>query len=241
MAYEFTSRVRYSETGRDEKLTLVSMIDYFQDTSTFQTEDCGSGLNYLYDRGVAWMILSWQVEIVRRPGLGERIAVQTIPYEFKMFYGYRNYALLDEKRNYLAKANSVWALIDLATGKPIRVWPEYVVGYEMGNRLDMEYRSRKLKVPEDGVPQQAFPVCGHHLDTNNHVNNGQYIAMAEEYLPAGFETRRLTVEYRRQARLHDMIVPYIHQDGHQITVSLCDEEGKAYAVVVHEGEVQREG
>ena len=39
MAFEFESRVRYSETGPDQKLTLVSLVDYFQDSSTFQSED----------------------------------------------------------------------------------------------------------------------------------------------------------------------------------------------------------
>ena len=37
MPFEFTSRVRYSETDPEEKLTLVSLVDYFQDASTFQS------------------------------------------------------------------------------------------------------------------------------------------------------------------------------------------------------------
>ena len=73
MAFEFESRVRYSETGPDQKLTLVSLVDYFQDSSTFQSEDCGAGMNYLYEHDAAWMILSWQIDILRRPVLGEKI------------------------------------------------------------------------------------------------------------------------------------------------------------------------
>ena len=50
--------------------------------------------------------------------LAEQIYAQTWPYGFKAFYGYRNYALLDAgNRNYLAKANSVWALIEYADRK----------------------------------------------------------------------------------------------------------------------------
>ena len=72
MAFEFESRVRYSETGPDQKLTLVSLVDYFQDSSTFQSEDCGAGMNYLYEHDAAWMILSWQIDILRRPVLGKK-------------------------------------------------------------------------------------------------------------------------------------------------------------------------
>lgn len=233
MPFEFESRVRYSETDPEEKLTLVSLVDYFQDASTFQSEDCGVGTRFLKEQDKAWMILSWQIEILRRPELAEPIVSQTWPYGFKAFYGYRNYALLDAKRNYLAKANSVWALIDTKTGKPVRVTEGHVSRYKMEPKLEMEYGSRKIKMPQDCRQLEPFTVCRYHLDTNNHVNNGQYIRMAQEYLPEGFETGYLQVEYKKQAHLHDVIVPYVHQDMQTVTIGLCDEEGKPYAVLAH--------
>ena len=33
--YDFTSRVRYSETDADAKLSLTGIMNYFQDCSTF--------------------------------------------------------------------------------------------------------------------------------------------------------------------------------------------------------------
>lgn len=235
MAFEFESRVRYSETGADQKLTLVSLVDYFQDCSTFHSEECGAGIDYTQAQKQAWMILSWQIEILRRPRLAEKIITQTWPYGFKAFYGYRNYTMLDGDRNYLAKANSVWALMDMETGKPARVSQEHISRYGMEPKLDMEYGSRKIQVPAESVPREPFTVCRYHLDTNNHVNNGQYIRMAEEYLPVGFETNRLVVEYRQQAKLHDTIYPAVHCEEGQVTVSLNDEAGKPYAILVHSG------
>ena len=103
----------------------------------------------------------------------------------------------------------------------------------MEEKLDMEYGPRKLKLPQDCVKKEPFTVCRYHLDTNNHVNNGQYIRMAEEYLPDGFETGYLQVEYKKQAHLHDVIYPYVHQDAQTVMVGLCDEAGKPYAVLSH--------
>ena len=37
--YEFNSRVRYSEIDHHGTLTLPALINYFQDCSTFQSED----------------------------------------------------------------------------------------------------------------------------------------------------------------------------------------------------------
>lgn len=206
MPFEFTSRVRYSETDPEEKLTLVSLVDYFQDASTFQSEDCGVGTRFLKKQDLAWMILSWQIEILRRPYLAEPITAQTCRMVLRHFTatGIMRWWM---RKNYLAKANSVWALIDLQTGKPVRVAEEHVARYKMEEKLDMEYGPRKLKLPQDCVKREPFTVCRYHLDTNNHVNNGQYIRMAEEYLPEGFETGYLQVEYKKQAHLHDVIYP----------------------------------
>ena len=231
MAYQFDSRVRYSETGMDRKLTMVSLVDYFQDSSTFQSESLGCGIRYIEENNLAWMILSWQIEIVRRPSLGEKITVQTWPYGFKAFYGYRNFALLDEKGEYLAKANSVWVLMDLTEGRPCKVISGYTDKYVLEPQLEMETASRKIQIPRESVEKESFVVCKHHLDTNNHVNNGQYIRMAEDYLPAGFETGRLCVEYRQQARLHDVIIPKVHEDRDTVIVSLCGEKDMVYAIV----------
>lgn len=41
--YSFNSRVRYSEVNKDGRLKLVSLLDYFQDCSTFHSEDAGDG------------------------------------------------------------------------------------------------------------------------------------------------------------------------------------------------------
>lgn len=232
MAFEFESRIRYSETDLDQKLTLVSLVDYFQDCSTFQSEACGHGISYLREQNRVWMVLSWQIEILRRPSLGEKVISRTWPYGFKAFYGYRNFALLDESGQYLAKANSIWVFMDARTGKPHKVLPENVSGYGLGEKLDMEYAPRKIQVPAENERREPFTVCRHHLDSNLHVNNGQYIDMAQEYLPAGFEPERLLVEYRQQARLGDRIVPLVHRDVDEITVSLCNEQDKPYAVVV---------
>ena len=63
---------------------------------------------------------------------------------------------MDAGKNYLAKANSVWALIDLQTGKPVRVAEEHVARYKMEEKLDMEYGPRKLKLPQNCVKREPF-------------------------------------------------------------------------------------
>ena len=231
MAYEFESRVRYSETDMDRKLTMVSLVNYFQDCSTFQSEGCGHGLVDLAKQNRVWMVLSWQIDILRLPSLGEKIRVQTWPYMFKDFYGMRNFALAQEDGQYLAKANSVWVFMNRETGRPCKILPENIAGYEMEPKLDMEYGSRKIRMPGEGTSREPFPVARHHLDTNHHVNNGQYVSMARDCFREDFTIRQLRVEYKRQALLGDQIIPNLAAEGDRYVVSLNNPDGQPYAIV----------
>ncbi len=235
--YTFESRIRYSETGQDGRLTTEALIDYFQDCSSFQSEDLEVGMDYLRAHGIAWVVNYWQIEFLRRPALGERVQVGTAPYDFVNFMGMRNFAMKTQDGETLAYANSVWSLLDLSKGIPVEVSPVMRERYALEEKLDMEYLPRKIRLPkEDGAERDKITVASYHLDTNHHVNNGQYVRMAMGTLPeqaAGQERElaRLRVEYRKQARLGDIITPVYWEKEGMITVALNAQDGKPYAVV----------
>ena len=89
--YTFDSRVRYSETGEEGLLSLPAIVDYFQDVSTFQSEDLGIGIDFLKEKDLLWVMSAWQVVVHRYPALGEKIRIGTIPYELRGFMGLRNF------------------------------------------------------------------------------------------------------------------------------------------------------
>lgn len=236
--YTFDSRVRYSETDEKGLLSIAGIVDYFQDTSTFQSEDLGIGVGYLKELGMCWVMSAWQIVIHEYPKLGTRITVGTFPYQFKGFMGMRNFFLDDEAGNRLVEANSLWSLMDVNKGVPVRLTQEMAERYVLEEKLQMDYAPRKIAVPEGGVPQEAFTVARQHLDGNHHVNNGQYIYMAMDYLPDDFEIGQMRVEYKKSAYLHDVIVPVVTRDGGRIIVSLCTEDGAPYAVTEFRGKEQ---
>ena len=67
--YSFQSRVRYSECDENGRLSLVSMMNYLQDCSTFHSEDLGYGVGRLKAEGLGWILAAWEIEIERLPDL----------------------------------------------------------------------------------------------------------------------------------------------------------------------------
>ena len=236
--YIFTSRIRYSETDAAGRLTPEKLIDYFQDCSTFQTEDGPASMEYLKEKGIAWVLNAWQIEINRLPRLSEYVTIGTVPYMLGGPLGLRNFFMDTNDGERLAVANSIWTLFDFNKGVPCKVTPEIVDAYPLGEKLPMKYRDRKIAIPTDGERYTApdIEVMEHHLDTNNHVNNGQYIRMAIELLhEKDAKVISLRAEYKKQAFLSDILHPIVIVnnlgDNKIYTVSLNDDEGGAVCVV----------
>lgn len=229
--YSYDARIRFSEIDSEGKLTLVSLLNYFQDCSTFQSEDLGLGVEYLKERNLVWVMSSWQIVIEEFPTLCEKVKVGTIPYNFKNFLGSRNFVMTDVSGKYFAKANSLWSLLDTRTGKPALPNREMLEGYKVEEKIQMDYAPRKIAVPEGGQMLEPVKVKKHHLDTNHHVNNGQYVAIAMEFLPDNFDIKQMRAEYKQQAFLDDEFCPYVVQNERQYVISLLDKCGKPYAIV----------
>lgn len=209
---------------------MASLLNYFQDCSTFHSEDVGLGVGYFKEAHQVWVLSSWQIVVNRYPDLCEHVMIGTQPYDMKGFLGYRNFAMMTEDGEYLAKANSIWSLLDLDRGKPVPVSGEMAQKYGIGEKLDMEYAPRKIVVPEGGVSGETIVVKQHHLDTNHHVNNGQFVNMAMEFLPKDFAIGQLRAEYKKQAFLDDVLLPYVATDENKVVISLTDEKGAPYVV-----------
>ncbi|MCR4587176.1 MAG: acyl-[acyl-carrier-protein] thioesterase [Lachnospiraceae bacterium] len=229
--FTFTSRVRYSEVDADRELSLVSVLNYFQDCSTFQSEDLDIGLVYLRDRHLFWVINSWQIDVLRYPALGEKITIGTQPYELKGFMGLRNFMMWDEQEKLVVKANSVWSLLDTETYRPMKCTPEILEKYTITEKIDMEYLPRKIALPNEMEKQDELVIARHHLDTNQHVNNGKYVEIGAEYVQHNNKPVRLRAEYLKSAMLGDTMTVYTGAVQKSQLVKLADTEGKAFAIL----------
>lgn len=231
--YSIESRVRYSEVNSEKQLTLPALLDYLQDCCTFQSEDLEIGVDFLAEEQAAWVLLSWQIEILRYPQMAEKIKISTWPYDFKGFYGYRNFQIEDEAGTVIAKANSVWVFMDMAKMRPARILEQVADRYRdlLEPQLPGEWADRKMSVPTDGEKKEPVQVARFHIDTNHHMNNGKYILVAEEYLPEGFEVGSLRAEYKNAAVLGDVLYPVVCIESDAVTVVLEDGAGKIYAIV----------
>ena len=234
--YKMKSSIRFSECDATEKVRLSSIINYFQDCTSEDSNKLGAGAEQLRKKHRAWVLNAWQVEINRFPKITEEIEVATWASGFQGVIGPRNFTMKTKDDEMLAYANSLWVYIDTETGRPVKIDEEEKALYDVAPALEMEKVSRKISCPETALVVDTFSVRKYHIDTNNHVNNSQYVQMACEVLPDTYCVKKLRVEYKKPAVYGDKIVLKQAVEDGRIVVELCDTEENLYAIVEFIGE-----
>ena len=249
--YSFTTRVRYSELAEDKCASLVSIINYFQDCCTFESEDGDIGLSWLNEHGTVWMLTGWQIHILRRPKFCEEIRITTWACGFKYFIGKRSFTITDMEGNVLVYAMSDWAYFSQVKGLPEKNIPDKeleVYGHSepIENRFD-EFNlgsyfianpdrailKGKIQIPkaydENNISERPAPITitADNIDTNHHVNNARYIVLAKSVIPEEIDVKHFRAEIKQQSFLGDIIMPVLIREGDRIVVILNDESGKA--------------
>ena len=229
MIYTMNTRVRYSETDMTGTLTTESLIDYFQDTATFHGEDCGLPMTLLAENRLTWVIAGWQVRVYRMPVLGEKVQVHTWAWKFGLCLGYRRFSMTDEAGNLCAEADARYMLISTRDNSPANVPDWMAEGYSLDKKpLQMQLKGRKIALTGEGSVQPAVQVTAQMLDTNHHVNNAQFIALAEALLPAHFSWNAFRAEYKKQAFLGDVFIPVVYKTPEGYAVLLQNENQEEY-------------
>ncbi len=231
--YDWKARIRYSELDSNAVLSIGALVNIFQDCANFDSEDHGVGLSFLMENKMAWVLLGWEFDIRRLPRMGENVVVSTLPYDFKGSFGYRNFVLSTEEGELLAQADSMWMFANWETLRPLRI-PEEIYGrYELEEAVfRADLRTRPLMENLEDV--DTFHIMKQHLDTNQHVNNAQYVDFAVQYLPKECSVKNMRVRYTKQAFLGDEVHAHVGGEGSEFKVMLCNAEQEVYATFVFE-------
>ena len=116
--------VNYYEIDYKKRALITTLMNYFEDVSTKQSEDLNVGLDYMSRKNLGWVIYKWNVEVERYPVYGEKIMVRTKPLSSRKFYAYRKFDIIDQQGYTIVSAESIWFIIDIEKRKAIRITNE---------------------------------------------------------------------------------------------------------------------
>lgn len=158
------------------QLKVSSIYRFFQDVALLATQDLGVDSISLSKHNIDWVITRMDVEIKRLPKCNEKITVCTYPgKDLAMLYP-RFFYIVDENKEVIIRASSLWALINSIDRKVI-------VDRNVIEKLPPETSPYELPLPSKILASQNKTLIEkrkiHYsdLDFNCHMNNVRYVEL----------------------------------------------------------------
>ena len=219
--YSLKYKVTTSTCDSEGRLKLYSALQMMQDCSEMWIDSEPGVKEYFAAQNMAQLLASRQVEIIRVPEYKEELTVTTSVYGMKPMFGFRNTYIYDAEGKPCYKTWSMGAFVDKANGKLKRVDDATIASMTLEPQLEMNYGDRRIILPrEGGEAQEPYKVLRADIDYNKHMNNANYVRIAMELLPEGFEVKCLRVEYRVAAKLGDVLAPVVYNVEGRFIVAL---------------------
>lgn len=201
--------IHYYEVDYRKKALITSLIDYFNDVATFQSEDLGIGIDYMTKNNMAWILYKWDISVNRYPKYGEKVTVKTEPCGVRKFYAYRKFQITDSNGQVLANAKSIWLLINIKERKPLRINEHLINTYGLNDDNNECFKIDNIDKISEAENTIEFKVRYSDIDTNGHVNNEKYAAWLIESVPLevvlNYTLRNMKITYRKEVKYGEYI------------------------------------
>lgn len=77
MVFNHTYRIGLEDCGKENEATNKAILTILEDIAGLHSATVGLGLNEINKTGCAWVILKWQVQIIKRPEYNDELNVYT--------------------------------------------------------------------------------------------------------------------------------------------------------------------
>ncbi len=209
-------RIRAYEAGPDERVSVLSILNLFQEAAGEQARAHDLDVFSLPAGPATWVLSRLRLVVTAPlPRLRDAVTVDTWPSDRDGLRAHRDFVLRDAVGRTLVRATSVWFLLDIGRRRPVRLPPA------MDTFLPPPDVPRALTLggieapaaPQHTERTEAFTVRHADLDRVGHANHARVAEWALEAVPEAV---------RAVARLADLDVVFQSETtAGQTVVSAC--------------------
>ena len=179
-------------TDRFGKLKPSMLLYYLQEAAGAHFATLEDKTAPIAGKRLFWAVTRHRLVISRLPRLGEKITVETWPMPTTRVAYPRAVAFYDENGRELARAISLWVLMDMESRA-------MVLPGKSGVTVNGILRGCEPEVPKSLMPKELPNSVTHTvtyslLDKNGHMNNTRYLDWVSDLLPAAFHQSHCPAE-----------------------------------------------
>lgn len=224
--------VGIQDVGENNEMSNKALLECMTNVTNVHGNLIGQGTADREKTNLAWVVVNWKLQVYRRPRLCENITMKTWGQDHSRLQANRDYDVLDEQGNCVAKATSRWVAIRADDGSPVKLTPEIMDPYgcepEHQNFPAFRFpRAKSLNLPVQA--EAFFKVHKAMIDCNHHVHNPAYLDLAIEVLPEGLDTKHFSnveISYKHEIKPGETVKMEYSFDGGIHYVMIKDEAGE---------------
>lgn len=229
---EFYFEVEYIVSAHDTDIRnhckLTNILNYLQEAAGRHAAKFGLDSVNLMNNNIGWVLSRLKVQMLHYPEWQEKVIIRTWTRESIGILSYRDFEILNEKREIIGKGTSAWLMIDILKRRPIR--PKSFTDNFPNNPEEISLTKELRKLPEQKDLEKVFslPVMYSDVDINHHVNNVKYARWQIDAIPVSALLDR---------SIKDFEIDFLHEAklGEKVTIS-CKKEEDTYYTNTYNGE-----
>ena len=232
---KYSFQVQYQEIDAERRLRLHALQNHLLSIAGLAADEGGFGIQYLYPKGLTWIITNMSLEMDYMPKAGDELTVETWVEQNQHMLSVRNYKIYlasqplspsASQPTLIGRAKTVWAVLDLTKREIVNVFNEAPFqGVEESIPLEMERAKRMSPITSELTHPHRIEYGD--VDYNNHCNSCKYTelmlnAYKPEWLSEGF---RFDIRYTKEIYLGDTLFTLVEQTKDDVTYQQKDADG----------------
>ena len=182
--FERRIRLDYYMCDTNRRLSPPMLFLLLNDILGYNVETYGAGADYHIKRQLAWVLVEYEIDIIRMPKMEETVRVGTLPYSFKRATGYRIYDVKSENGDVLIKGKGKFVLINLKNKTMVKPDQTLLDKFKDAHKTPISLDFTKIRPSRTNlIDCKTLEIPNAFTDEYGHMNNAYYIRIAYEYLP----------------------------------------------------------
>ena len=225
MVFKHIYRIGLEDCGRESKATNKAILTILEDIAGLHSATVGLGLNEISKTGCAWVVLNWQMQIIKRPAYNDELTAYTWSTSVDKLFAERDFRITDKNGDTIVIATSRWIYMDINRRRPVRITPKIMDRYESEpeNRVFTE-KITKTDIPDTDYIEIAYNILRRDVDHLGHMHNISYLDAAYDVMPEeyfnGPHFNFVSIEYRKELLKNDDVKIHFYKIDNGCIISL---------------------
>ncbi|HPR87798.1 MAG TPA: thioesterase, partial [bacterium] len=203
-------KVGYNQVDSSGHLKALSAIQLLEEAAIENCSSIDRNVFTLLQEGYGWVLRGGAIQYIRYPSYADSLIIKTWISKWTILQGFREFVVLDSRKETCVRATTGWAFIDVNKRRPVPIPDVFKEkwAYCQEKAFAAPLLKRPLPISEKFI-SEAFHIRRTDIDSNKHVHNVRYAEWVLETIPIEYDVKyqmeSLEGAFLQEARFEDLI------------------------------------